>query len=106
MGLTEQVPLDEWRRAMDINLYGVLLPCRAVIPHFKQNSGLVAAEVTRLKLKKRQSSSRRLLQRNEFPAARLYFERWRRNESVAEYQLLRRVEGRRGSPHGNFGPRN
>jgi 3-oxoacyl-[acyl-carrier protein] reductase len=23
---------------MDINLYGVLLPCRAVIPHFKQNS--------------------------------------------------------------------
>ena len=38
MGPTEDVPLDEWRRAMDINLYGVLLPCRAVIPHFKQNS--------------------------------------------------------------------
>lgn len=35
MGATESVPLDEWRRAMDINLYGVLLPCRAVIPHFK-----------------------------------------------------------------------
>ncbi|HEX4264970.1 MAG TPA: SDR family oxidoreductase [Verrucomicrobiae bacterium] len=37
MGPTEEVPLEEWRRAMDINLYGVLLPCRAVIPHFKQN---------------------------------------------------------------------
>ena len=37
MGMTESVPLDEWRRAMDINLYGVLLPSRAVIPHFKKN---------------------------------------------------------------------
>ena len=37
MGPTESVPLDEWRRAMDINLYGVLLPCRAVIPLFKKN---------------------------------------------------------------------
>jgi NAD(P)-dependent dehydrogenase (short-subunit alcohol dehydrogenase family) len=37
MGATESVPLDEWRRAMDINLYGVLLPCRAVIPLFKKS---------------------------------------------------------------------
>jgi len=37
MGATESVSLDEWRRAMDINLFGVLLPCRAVIPHFKKN---------------------------------------------------------------------
>jgi NAD(P)-dependent dehydrogenase (short-subunit alcohol dehydrogenase family) len=36
MGPTESVSLDEWRRAMDINLYGVLLPCRAIIPHFKK----------------------------------------------------------------------
>ena len=36
MGNTESVSLDEWRRAIDINLYGVLLPCRALIPHFKQ----------------------------------------------------------------------
>jgi 3-oxoacyl-[acyl-carrier protein] reductase len=36
MGATESVPLNEWRRALDINLFGVLLPCRAVIPHFKQ----------------------------------------------------------------------
>ncbi len=38
MGPTESVPLDEWRQAMDINLFGVLLPCRAVIPHFKSCS--------------------------------------------------------------------
>lgn len=36
MGSTESVDLAEWRRAMDINLYGVLLPCRALIPHFKR----------------------------------------------------------------------
>lgn len=29
MGPTESVDLDEWRRAIDINLFGVLLPCRA-----------------------------------------------------------------------------
>jgi len=36
MGAVESVSLDEWRRAMDINLYGVLLPCRALIRHFKK----------------------------------------------------------------------
>src|SRR5471032_3398503 len=36
MGATENVSLDEWKRALDINLYGVLLPSRAVIPHFKK----------------------------------------------------------------------
>lgn len=36
MGATESVPLAEWRRALDINLFGVLLPSRAVIPHFKK----------------------------------------------------------------------
>jgi 3-oxoacyl-[acyl-carrier protein] reductase len=36
MGPTETVNLDEWRRAIDINLFGVLLPCRAVIPQFRQ----------------------------------------------------------------------
>ncbi len=35
LGPTESVPLDEWRRAIEINLYGVLLPCRELIPHFK-----------------------------------------------------------------------
>lgn len=37
MGPTETVPLAEWKRAIEINLYGVLLPCRAVIPHFRKN---------------------------------------------------------------------
>lgn len=36
MGPTESVSLEDWRRAIDINLYGVLLPCRALIPHFKK----------------------------------------------------------------------
>jgi 3-oxoacyl-[acyl-carrier protein] reductase len=36
MGPTESVDLNEWRRAIDINLFGVLLPCRAVIPHFRK----------------------------------------------------------------------
>lgn len=36
MGPTETVSVEEWRRAMDINLYGVLFPCRATIPHFKK----------------------------------------------------------------------
>ena len=35
LGPTESVPLAEWMRAIEINLYGVLLPCRALIPHFK-----------------------------------------------------------------------
>jgi NAD(P)-dependent dehydrogenase (short-subunit alcohol dehydrogenase family) len=39
MGATESVNLDDWRRAMDINLFGVLLPCRACIPHFKTARG-------------------------------------------------------------------
>jgi len=36
MGPTEEVDLDEWKRAIEINLYGTLLPCRALIPHFKK----------------------------------------------------------------------
>lgn len=39
MGPTESVPLAEWMRAVEINLFGVLLPCRAVIPHFKAAGG-------------------------------------------------------------------
>lgn len=36
MGPTEDVDFRDWARALEINLYGVLLPCRAVIPHFKK----------------------------------------------------------------------
>ena len=36
MGPTEDVDLREWMRTVEINLYGTLLPCRALIPHFKR----------------------------------------------------------------------
>lgn len=39
MGPTESVNLEEWKRAVEINLLGVLLPCRAFIPHFKNAGG-------------------------------------------------------------------
>ena len=34
-GAIEDVPWDEWVRAMQINIHGVVLPCRAVLKHFK-----------------------------------------------------------------------
>jgi len=37
LGATESVDLAKWRRAIDINLFGVLLSSRAAIPHFKAN---------------------------------------------------------------------
>jgi 3-oxoacyl-[acyl-carrier protein] reductase len=37
MGPVETISLDEWKKSIDINLFGVLLPCRELIPHFKQN---------------------------------------------------------------------
>lgn len=36
LGPTESVDFNEWKRAIEINLYGVLLPCRAVFSHFKK----------------------------------------------------------------------
>ena len=39
MGPTESVSLAEWKRALDINLYGMLIPSRMLIPHFKKNGG-------------------------------------------------------------------
>jgi len=36
MGPTESVSWKEWTRSIEINLYGVLLPTRALIPHFKK----------------------------------------------------------------------
>lgn len=35
MGLTEQVDWDAWVRAMEINVFGSILMCRALLPHFK-----------------------------------------------------------------------
>lgn len=34
-GVLEEVDWDEWVRAIEINLYGSVLPIRAVLPHFK-----------------------------------------------------------------------
>ncbi len=39
MGPTESVDLQKWRQALDINLFGILLPARALIPHFKKTGG-------------------------------------------------------------------
>jgi 3-oxoacyl-[acyl-carrier protein] reductase len=42
MGPVEAVDWDEWRRAVEINLNGVVLTCRAALPHFKrQRSGKI-----------------------------------------------------------------
>ena len=36
IGPTEDVSLEEWRRTFEINLYGVLFTCRALIPHLRR----------------------------------------------------------------------
>lgn len=41
-GLLEEVDWDEWSAAIDINLKGTVLTCKAVLPHFKkQNYGKI-----------------------------------------------------------------
>jgi NAD(P)-dependent dehydrogenase (short-subunit alcohol dehydrogenase family) len=35
-GSLEEVDWDEWTQSIEINLYGSVLMCRAVLPHFKQ----------------------------------------------------------------------
>jgi len=34
-GPSESVDWEEWKETIEINLYGVMLPCRAIIPHFR-----------------------------------------------------------------------
>jgi NAD(P)-dependent dehydrogenase (short-subunit alcohol dehydrogenase family) len=36
MGPIETLDWTEWTRAMEINIYGSVLPCRALLPHFKE----------------------------------------------------------------------
>ncbi len=36
-GPTDEVDFKEWKRCVDINLYGTLLPCRAAMPRFKKS---------------------------------------------------------------------
>jgi NAD(P)-dependent dehydrogenase (short-subunit alcohol dehydrogenase family) len=38
MGPIEAVDWAEWARAMEINVHGSVLPCRALLPHFKERS--------------------------------------------------------------------
>jgi len=37
LGPSEDVDWPAWVRAMEINIYGSVLPCRAFLPHFKQH---------------------------------------------------------------------
>ncbi|MDR1908143.1 MAG: SDR family oxidoreductase [Holosporales bacterium] len=37
MGSIETVDWDEWKTAIEINLFGSVLMCRAMLPHFRQN---------------------------------------------------------------------
>ena len=37
LGPSEEVDWAAWVRAMEINVYGSVLPCRAFLPHFKQH---------------------------------------------------------------------
>ena len=65
MGPIEDVDWDDWVRAIEINLLGSVLLCRALLPHFK-----------------------RAALRQDRPAVRR-----RRDQSAAAHQRLRRVEG-------------
>jgi 3-oxoacyl-[acyl-carrier protein] reductase len=41
-GLTEEVDWAEWAKAVEVNLFGTVLPCRAVLPSFReQGSGRI-----------------------------------------------------------------
>jgi NAD(P)-dependent dehydrogenase (short-subunit alcohol dehydrogenase family) len=35
----EEIPLDEWRRVMDVNLASMFLTCRAIVPLMRANRG-------------------------------------------------------------------
>jgi NAD(P)-dependent dehydrogenase (short-subunit alcohol dehydrogenase family) len=35
----EQIPLDEWRQVMDVNVASMFLMCRAVVPHLRERGG-------------------------------------------------------------------
>jgi NAD(P)-dependent dehydrogenase (short-subunit alcohol dehydrogenase family) len=35
----DQIPLDEWRTVMDVNVASMFLTCRAVVPHMRERGG-------------------------------------------------------------------
>ena len=47
LGLSEDVDWAAWMRAMEINVYGSVLPCRAFLPHFKQHKDGIRRTVGR-----------------------------------------------------------
>ncbi|HEX7155401.1 MAG TPA: SDR family oxidoreductase [Thermoanaerobaculia bacterium] len=36
-GTIDEADWEEWKRALEINLYGSVLPCRAVVPHMREH---------------------------------------------------------------------
>lgn len=37
-GLIDEIDWNEWSKAIDINLKGTVIQCRAILPHFKKNN--------------------------------------------------------------------
>ena len=35
----DQIPVDEWRKVMDVNVMSMFLTCRAVVPHMRERGG-------------------------------------------------------------------
>ena len=35
----DQIPADEWRQVMDVNVLSMFLTCRAVVPHMREHGG-------------------------------------------------------------------
>jgi NAD(P)-dependent dehydrogenase (short-subunit alcohol dehydrogenase family) len=35
----DQIPVDEWRQVMDVNVMSMFLTCRAVVPHMREQGG-------------------------------------------------------------------
>jgi NAD(P)-dependent dehydrogenase (short-subunit alcohol dehydrogenase family) len=35
----DQIPVDEWRQVMDVNVLSMFLTCRAVLPHMRERGG-------------------------------------------------------------------
>jgi NAD(P)-dependent dehydrogenase (short-subunit alcohol dehydrogenase family) len=35
----DQIPVDEWRQVMDVNVMSMFLTCRAVVPHMRERGG-------------------------------------------------------------------
>ena len=35
----DQIPLDEWRQVMDVNVASMFLTCKAVVPHMRERGG-------------------------------------------------------------------